>query len=498
MRRIGAWRVVGLLGGVLGGVVDVVVDVVVGVVAGVVAGGAVIRPVADRGAGVGAETTGRDWRRCGWRIGRHARDLRFSRRPRAECRAVLERVLACALAFGGLALAAGALGGCGRMIPPEELALGTKRVFQPVRRIERSPAQTDDAGQPRTPGGEAAPGDAPAAAAPATRAESEAIASAIGGSSVEDVGRFLLALQLEVLESGQGHPVQHDVFWPMEDGRPVVPDSIRGIGLVIPGILGRESARTLVASLGQDGWIIVVAWPPLVDRVRDAWEAHRASTPRERGRAIGAVVDRTVQATALSFGFALPMLFDATPALQGKPVLLIGESLGAIVGVGVAASGRLPFDAAIFVAGGGGFCDIVRRSAIRGLVFGARDFDDGEFVAGFEEACGSDPLRAAERLRGAPVVVITADDDAIVPASTQSALWRALGEPPRYRWTGGHLSLFSLSPFTIVPTMREVAAAIGPRTRSYERYFESGGVDPRDSGGPATASVPPDGPADGP
>jgi pimeloyl-ACP methyl ester carboxylesterase len=347
------------------------------------------------------------------------------------------------------------------MIPPASLTLGTGRMSTPPRAVVRGAEDGRDAsGATGAEVGREVDG-----------VEAASVAAILGDPGSDSMGRLVLELEFAALEAGQRHPVEYELFWPKRNGRPLEVASARGVTLVIPGILGRESAHRLVLALAEDGWVVAVAWPPLVDRVREAWEAHDAVGARERGAAVGRVVDRAVRATAAVFGLALPSLVELAPALEGKPVVLVGESLGAILGVGVAASGRIPFDAAVFIAGGGGFCDIVRDTAIRGFVFGARDFDDPEFLAGFAGSCRSDPLRAAERLRGGPVVFISAEEDLIVPTSTQNALWHALGEPPRYRWTGGHLSLFSLSPWTIVPALREVVDAIGPATTAYDRVF---------------------------
>lgn len=67
----------------------------------------------------------------------------------------------------------------------------------------------------------------------------------------------------------------------------------------------------------------------------------------------------------------------------------------------------------------------------------------------------------AARLRDGPIVCVTAEIDRIVPAESQEALWRALGEPPRYRFDGGHLELFLFARWNILPVVREVATKAG-------------------------------------
>ena len=68
---------------------------------------------------------------------------------------------------------------------------------------------------------------------------------------------------------------------------------------------------------------------------------------------------------------------------------------------------------------------------------------------------------AAARLRDGPIVCVAAEIDRIVPAESQEALWRALGEPPRFRFDGGHLELFVFAEWNILPAIRDMAARAG-------------------------------------
>jgi hypothetical protein len=122
------------------------------------------------------------------------------------------------------------------------------------------------------------------------------------------------------------------------------------------------------------------------------------------------------------------------------------------------ATGRVECDAAIFVAGGGSLLDVAAESSIRRFLFGDLPIDDPEFRRGFVAASRFDSLAAAGRLRGCPVVCVTAAIDIIVPTPSQEALWMALGQPPRYRFDGGHLELFLFAEWNILPAVREVAS----------------------------------------
>ena len=260
---------------------------------------------------------------------------------------------------------------------------------------------------------------------------------------------------------------------------------LRGTCVIVPGILGRDSASHIVDPLAEAGWAVVVVWPPLVDRANESMRASRGRSPRERGAALGSVVQTAIQDSASVAQFQLVALQMRFRELRGKPVLLIGESMGAIAGVGVAATGAVPYDAALFIAGGGGFLEVAEATSLRGLLFGGVPLEDDEFAHAFREACALDPLRAAEELRGGPVVVVTAANDGIVPTVTQEALWNALGCPPRFVWDGGHLDLFGVGRSSLVEVARQVSEMVGERSRAAEVLFRmevgSGGGDSQSS-----------------
>lgn len=75
------------------------------------------------------------------------------------------------------------------------------------------------------------------------------------------------------------------------------------------------------------------------------------------------------------------------PALRGKPVLPIGESMGAITRIGMTATGAFPYDTALFVAGRGDLIEITRGSALRGVLDHAGLVDDPEFARPFRGTC---------------------------------------------------------------------------------------------------------------
>jgi hypothetical protein len=238
-------------------------------------------------------------------------------------------------------------------------------------------------------------------------------------------------------------------------------DSVKGVCVLMPGILGSHSSPTCERSLRTDGWHVVIVAPPLVSSVLAELRGADAGDPSDladRGARVGRAVDAVVCRAAELARREVETLRSGDETLAGKPVIFVGESLGALLGVGVVATGRIDCDAALFVAGGGSLLDVAAESSIRRILFGDLPIDEPAFRDGFAAASRFDSLAAAASLRGCPVVCVTADIDVIVPTPAQEALWSALGRPPRYRFDGGHLELFVFAEWNIMPAVREVAS----------------------------------------
>lgn len=273
-----------------------------------------------------------------------------------------------------------------------------------------------------------------------------------------------LALELASYGEGERHPVRYE---PVVDRRFTEGDgegTLRGTCVVAPGVLGSGSAAHIVGPLVRDGWAVAVVWPPLVDRVIESMREGRSLPREELGARVAREVDRTVLDAARVAQLELRWLHARHPELATKPVLIVGESMGAIAGVGMAASGEVPFDAALFVAGGGGFLDVAATTPLRPVLFGGLPVADEAFVRGFTANSRLDPLVAARELAGAPVAVLSAEIDFIVPTACQESLWRALGEPPRFVFERGHIELFTLGGVHVLPVVRELAARVGDRS----------------------------------
>jgi hypothetical protein len=228
-------------------------------------------------------------------------------------------------------------------------------------------------------------------------------------------------------------------------------------------VLGNRA--NIAKELAEDDWLVVTVWPPLVDRVLEVFRASSDIDPFERGVRVAAEVDRAIVEAATLAQMQVGVVRGLYPSLRARPLLMVCESMGAIAGVGMAATDSVACDACLLVAGGGGFLDVACESSARRLLFGDLPLDDPRFREGFDSVVAFDPIRAAPRLRGAPVVLVTADEDTIVPAALQESLWRALGEPPRYRWSGGHLELFLRADASVMPVVREIVRQIPTQTQ---------------------------------
>ena len=337
-----------------------------------------------------------------------------------------------------------AIAACGTMQSPTELSLGEPRRFDTVE-LKRREIRTADGDQSR-------------------------VSMAVPDEVLGDVA--LLVLQGKIGPDRERYPIEcilYEGAW--AKGRAHGEIESRGVCIVVPGLMGTHSSGALVKGLIDDRWTVAVVWPPLFDRAKESMRESDGKPAAERGAALARTVDGLIEDAARVAQSALVSLQTRRPQLQGKPVLVVGESMGAMAGIGMAATGEVPFDAALFVAGGGDLISVTRGSSLRGLLDGDGLADSAEFVEAYLRECRFDPLRAGETLRGGPVAVITAADDGIVPTETQEALWRTLGEPPRFLWNGGHFELFWRSESTIVPVARRIADSVGDRSRAAEVLY---------------------------
>lgn len=140
------------------------------------------------------------------------------------------------------------------------------------------------------------------------------------------------------------------------------------------------------------------------------------------------------------------------PELEGKPVVVIGFSAGALTAPTVSAA--LGADAVVVVGGAANIVGITRKSAYSkgGVVVvcdGAvpREALMKKLERAYLERTRLDAYVTAPLLRGVPVLVVDAGLDTWVPAEYGAVLYERLGRPDRLHMAlGGHGMLFYFLP----------------------------------------------------
>lgn len=144
-----------------------------------------------------------------------------------------------------------------------------------------------------------------------------------------------------------------------------------------------------------------------------------------------------------------------------------GVSAGAIVSSMLA--GADPRTCAhVWILGGGSLADVIRDTeedrfqAYRAATRAATGLDDAAIARRLEAALWTDPLRLAERVRPAEVLMVLARQDQSVPIATGWRLREALGRPRVVETPLGHYSTFVLLPWLTARTTQHIAARFEP------------------------------------
>jgi alpha-beta hydrolase superfamily lysophospholipase len=131
----------------------------------------------------------------------------------------------------------------------------------------------------------------------------------------------------------------------------------------------------------------------------------------------------------------------AEPAAGGRPVFLLGQSLGAALGgylAGAEADFRSPFAAVVLDSGFARYRDIAREIAARGIVTWPFQWP---IAAGMPD--GYDPVDQVGRLSPVPLLLIHGTRDGVVGYHHAQALFAAAREP-RFllSYDGPHIAAF--------------------------------------------------------
>lgn len=268
------------------------------------------------------------------------------------------------------------------------------------------------------------------------------------------------------LVSEQGPDVHVGTTTRLTVGRlyePARGQAARGLIVHQTGITGFKVEKTMIRTLRLRGWAVLVIAPPanIMDRedvligrrTIDIGEGGDFASIDEAGEALAAIVDDRFAEWAYACEALLLAIEQEHPEIPQRPGVLMGLSLGAIVLPATAARLHDRFDAAVLIAGGSNFLEIVRTSAlgrggVRVLIDGRRPTEGewDELVASYLAHSRLDPHNAAPLLRSTPVLMLHATMDRIVDASRGEELFERLGRPDLVAYPLGHLGISWLLP----------------------------------------------------
>lgn len=255
----------------------------------------------------------------------------------------------------------------------------------------------------------------------------------------------------------------------------------RRTAVVLPGLFGepRGLIGRMVGELLDDGWCVLrVMTPPsrYMERVEvelpavlfeDGGGEDGGSGRREALEAVGQELARTFDDRFAEYAYAVEAGMRYVSLARGAlgRVALIGMSGG--VWATPAAASRLELidgvDVAAAVLLGGGadalgtglassYADhigvlVLKRDGAEQRVSELPTRLIGELVASYVGASRLDVLKTTPAFGWAPVLVIDAAWDRIVPPRNGELLWRVVGQPERWTMRAGHLGLFFALPW---------------------------------------------------
>lgn len=196
------------------------------------------------------------------------------------------------------------------------------------------------------------------------------------------------------------------------------------------------------------------------------------------------VSDDRVAECAYAVSAALDHTLALRPKMEGKPVILVGMSGGAMSLPTVYAYRPDRYDAAVLIAGGANFMRIMIESNYRDWIDAlVIDFDPTDpATIGMPTAEQLDALsdkylarsrldayHTATEMSGIPVLMLQGNSDKAVPTATGNTLYQRLSKPERWTYPVGHELIFMGLPTQIPRIDRWLTEhVLGPQTASHE------------------------------
>ncbi|MFG0282956.1 MAG: alpha/beta hydrolase [Phycisphaerales bacterium JB039] len=227
----------------------------------------------------------------------------------------------------------------------------------------------------------------------------------------------------------------------------------RGVVLLLPGMFGtpRPVVDAAVEQLRSAGWGVVrMMSHPSRFTERFVVVADPADGVEDDAAVIARELGERVAEAAYASRAAMDEAVRRFPWMGEGPLVALGMSGGAMILSTVVALEPERYDAAVAIAGGADYLEILRKSNYSdwigavdvSLVAGATPADARALREAYLARAPLDSYHTARFLRDIPTLMIHGTRDLAVPAHTGDLLWERAGQPERWTRAMGHEMLF--------------------------------------------------------
>lgn len=228
---------------------------------------------------------------------------------------------------------------------------------------------------------------------------------------------------------------------------------VKGLAIVLSPLTNQNYLQPVIDELQSRGWALLVqrrivfALTEPGQSTTDMPSSNSHIDPRPQ--AMARVLDANLADQAYAIEAALAHWRRIYPEVlkPETPTVLVGFSLGAIVGVTTAARMRDQLDAAVFVGGGALAGPVLVSSQVFRNPDGTLTYDIPEqrmpaFELDYLAASRLDSYSTAPWLKDLAVLQVDGATDGTVKPRYANILWERLGRPERWTIDGGHAWLF--------------------------------------------------------